>query len=78
MLTGPADSERVVGAAVDDDLLTTLGVRPLLGRGITSGEMGQQPAPFVVIGYEVWQRRFWWRRAGAWAVNRGRWRVPIP
>ncbi|MEP6783069.1 MAG: ABC transporter permease [Acidobacteriota bacterium] len=61
---------RVRSAAVDDSLLTALGVQPIAGRLFNKGEAdlsGPPPAanappvplpPFVILSYELWQRAF--------------------
>ena len=61
---------RVRSAAVDDALLTALGVQPVAGRLFSKGEAdltGPPPAqnappvplpPFVILSYELWQRAF--------------------
>lgn len=58
VLSGDTDAERIIGAGADADLFPTLGVRPLLGRGIEPGEVGDTPARVVVLAYELWRRRF--------------------
>lgn len=61
---------RVRSAAVDDSLLTALGIQPLAGRLFRSGEAdltgpapqpGAPPAtlpPVVILSYELWQRAY--------------------
>ena len=58
VVTGDADAERVIGAGVDRHLLATLGVAPMLGRGIDAGDDGENTAHVVVLSHEFWHRRF--------------------
>jgi putative ABC transport system permease protein len=58
VLSGDIDAERLVGASVDADLLSTLGVTPLVGRGIGNGDVGDNPARVAVLAYRLWTRRF--------------------
>ncbi|HEY4219166.1 MAG TPA: ADOP family duplicated permease [Gemmatimonadaceae bacterium] len=39
-------------------LFDLLGVRPLLGRTFAPSEGGENRAPVIVLGYDLWQRRF--------------------
>ena len=52
----PAEEVDVLLAT--SDLFRTLGVTPMLGRGFAEGEDAQDVASVVVLGYELWQRRF--------------------
>ncbi|HUK91351.1 MAG TPA: ABC transporter permease, partial [Blastocatellia bacterium] len=57
-LAGEGEPENVTGGAVSAGFFEMLGVRPVLGRTITSGE-DRPGAPHVaVIGYPLWQRRW--------------------
>jgi putative ABC transport system permease protein len=49
------DEEQVRGGVVSPGLFTTLGVAPQVGRTI---EKSDGPAPVVVLGHSLWQRRF--------------------
>jgi putative ABC transport system permease protein len=40
------------------NLFDVLGVRPVIGRGFAPNEVGPDRAPVVVLGYDLWQRRF--------------------
>jgi putative ABC transport system permease protein len=51
------DPAHVVVARVAGDLFVTLGVYPAVGRGFTPEEMAAG-APVVVLGHDLWQRRF--------------------
>jgi putative ABC transport system permease protein len=58
-VTGDATPVTVVGTAVADRWLETLGITPTLGRGFSPEEqrLGEQ-ADGVMIGYGLWTRRF--------------------
>ncbi|HSJ09870.1 MAG TPA: ABC transporter permease [Longimicrobiales bacterium] len=56
-VTGDGEPEQVLGASVTANTFTALGVAPLHGRVFTEAEDAAD-ADVVVIGYEVWQRRF--------------------
>jgi predicted permease len=58
VISGEADAERVIGATADGDLLKTLGSMPMIGRGITADDGGENPAHVVVLAYGLWRRRF--------------------
>ena len=51
------DPIHVVVARVAGDLFVTLGVYPVVGRAFTPEEMAAS-APVVVLGHDLWQRRF--------------------
>ena len=53
-----ADPERVPGAAVTHELFPLLGVRPLLGRAFTAAEDRPGSERVVLLGEELWRRRF--------------------
>jgi putative ABC transport system permease protein len=55
---GRAGAERIPAEAVSADLFPTLGVAPLLGRGFTAGEDRLDAPDVVLLGYDLWQRRF--------------------
>ncbi|MGP8247531.1 MAG: ADOP family duplicated permease [Bryobacteraceae bacterium] len=52
------DPEQVQGASVTASLLSTLGVRPLIGRVFRSGEDKPGSVSLAVIGESLWRRRF--------------------
>jgi len=57
-LTGNGEPEELPTVVVTADLLDTLGVAPMLGRGFASGE-DQEGAPrALVLGHGLWTRRF--------------------
>ena len=53
-----AEALRVEGAAITTNLLRTLGVSPMLGRGFTDeeGQLGRNDV--LILGYGLWQRQF--------------------
>lgn len=57
-LTGDGEPERIVGAHGSANLFTVLGVEPLRGRTFTTEEEEQGKDLVVVLGYNLWQRRF--------------------
>jgi putative ABC transport system permease protein len=57
-LTGRGEPERIRGASVMVDYLTTLGVKPLLGRGFTFEEDQPGGPAVALIGYGFWQKHF--------------------
>jgi predicted permease len=56
-LTGPDGVEEIAGASVSPNLLSLLGVRPVLGRGFTNEE-AEQRERLVLISYPFWQARY--------------------
>jgi putative ABC transport system permease protein len=57
-LEGGARTERIPGEAVSPDLFPAFGVRPLLGRGLRDGDNRREAPDVVLLGYDLWQRRF--------------------
>jgi putative ABC transport system permease protein len=57
-LIGRGEPERARGAVVMADYLTTLGVRPVLGRNFTNDEDRPGGPKVALISYGLWQRRF--------------------
>lgn len=57
-LTGDDQPERISGARVSSGFFPVLRVQPLLGRTFISAEEKPASNLSVVIGYELWQRRF--------------------
>jgi predicted permease len=53
-----ADAERVEGSLATHDFFPLLGVRPAVGRFFGAEEDRAPGQRVVVIGYELWQRRF--------------------
>jgi len=57
-LTGDDDPEMLSGARVSHNAFEVMGVEPVAGRGFLPGDDTATSAPVVVLGYELWQRRF--------------------
>ncbi|HEX5725048.1 MAG TPA: ABC transporter permease [Longimicrobiaceae bacterium] len=57
-LTGVEAPERLPGARVTAELFPTLGVAPVLGRGILPAEDRPGAPAVALIGHELWQERF--------------------
>ena len=46
------------GMWVTRDYFQALGLQPVLGRTFLESETGPQPAPVIILGYNLWQRKF--------------------
>src|SRR5262245_2827991 len=57
-LSGGNEPERLIGLEVSSDFFETLGVSPIHGRTILSEEDREGAQPVVVIGHDLWARRF--------------------
>ena len=57
-ITGGGDPEEVPRLAGTYELLSTLGVQPLLGRTFNETDGDRGAAPAVILSYGYWQRRF--------------------
>ncbi len=55
---GDAEPELIVGAAVSADLFPLLKVAPTLGRPFTRAEDQPNAPAVIVLGHDLWQRRF--------------------
>lgn len=53
--TAPEDVRMLLAS---DEFFRTLGVSPLLGRGFEDGEDDPDAASVVVLGYDLWKRRY--------------------
>ena len=51
-------SESMEGMAVTKDYFRVLGLQPVLGRTFLDSETGPTPAPVIILGYDLWQRKF--------------------
>ncbi len=57
VLTGADGVEQIVGASISPNLLPLLGVRPVLGRGLSTEE-AEQRQRLVLISHRFWQAQF--------------------
>jgi putative ABC transport system permease protein len=55
---GSGDPEIVTGGAVSSSMFPVLRTPPLLGRTLVPADDGAEPVPVIVLGYDLWQRRF--------------------
>jgi putative ABC transport system permease protein len=51
-------SESLEGMLVTRDYFRVVGLQPVLGRAFAESDTGTAPPPVVILGYELWQRRF--------------------
>jgi putative ABC transport system permease protein len=51
-------SESLEGLLVSKDFFTVLGVKPLLGRTFQDSETAFPPGNVIILGYDLWQRKF--------------------
>src|SRR5271156_212279 len=54
-LSGAAQPENIGGYVVSPNLLTLLGVHPVLGRDFLPSEENQGTAPVILLSYQLWQ-----------------------
>ena len=57
-LTGGGEPERLRAGFVGANVFDVLGVSPIVGRGFTAEEDRPNGARVVVLGHDLWQRRF--------------------
>lgn len=57
-LVGEGEPEAIQGSVVSADMLTALGVEPLLGRLFLPDEDKPGKSPVVVLSHTLWQQRF--------------------
>jgi putative ABC transport system permease protein len=57
-LSGAGEPERLQGRLVSAEFFSTLGIKPLVGRGFLPEEDRPGATPAVILSYEFWQRRF--------------------
>jgi putative ABC transport system permease protein len=57
-LTGAGEPERLQGRLVSAEFLSTLGVKPFIGRDFLAEEDRQGATPAVILSYGFWSRRF--------------------
>jgi hypothetical protein len=58
VITGGDEPEVLVGSAVSSNLFQTLGVDPVVGRGLLPDDEDPTSGNPIVLGYGLWQRRF--------------------
>jgi putative ABC transport system permease protein len=51
-------SESMEGMFVTRDYFRVAGLKPLLGRTFLDSETSVPPAPVIILGYDLWQRKF--------------------
>jgi putative ABC transport system permease protein len=51
-------SESMEGMWVTSDYFRVLGLQPVLGRTFLESETGEKSAPVIILGYDLWQRKF--------------------
>lgn len=57
-MLGKGEPLRLVGTSVSADLLSTLGVRPLLGRSFTEADDRAGAPGTILLSYRLWQTEF--------------------
>ena len=57
-ISGGDVPERVFTALLLDDLFPVLGMKPVLGRGFTTEELGPNGPPVAIISHRLWRTRF--------------------
>ena len=57
-LTGAGESERLQGRLVSANFLSTLGVKPIVGRDLVAEDDRPGATPVVLLSHALWQRRF--------------------
>ena len=57
-LVGEGEPEAIQGSVVSADMLTTLGVEPLMGRLFLPDEDKPGASPAMVLSHTLWQQRF--------------------
>jgi putative ABC transport system permease protein len=57
-LVADEGSESLEGMFVSKDFFKVLGLKPLLGRTFQDSETSFPPGPVIILGHDLWQRRF--------------------
>jgi putative ABC transport system permease protein len=57
-LTEGAEPERMRAGFINVDVFPVLGVEPMLGRGFTREEDVPNGPRVIILGYDIWQRRY--------------------
>ena len=58
LLIGNDGSESMQGMVVTREYFNVTGLHPILGRSFVEAEAGGRTPPAVLIGYDLWQRKF--------------------
>jgi predicted permease len=58
VITGEAEPEQIIGAAVSANLLPMLGYQPLLGRHFLAEDNKPGGERIIILSHKLWQRRF--------------------
>ncbi len=58
LATADGRPERFSGGALTVDAIDVLGVQPLIGRGLRSGDDRPGADPVVILGYDLWRDRY--------------------
>ncbi len=58
LATADGRPERFSGGALTVDAFDVLGVQPLIGRGLRSGDDRPGADPVVILGYDLWRDRY--------------------
>src|SRR5436190_14719020 len=58
LTTDDGASQRIKTASVSKDMLSVLGLKPVIGRDILPEEDRPKGNPVVLLGYDLWQRLF--------------------
>ena len=57
-LVRPDGSESIEGLWVTREYFRVVGLQPLMGRIFSESETGAKTAPVIILGYDLWQRKF--------------------
>jgi putative ABC transport system permease protein len=57
-MTGAGEPRRLAGATASAELLPTLGISPILGRGFTAEDDREGAPAVVILSYRLWQTEF--------------------
>lgn len=57
-LVSDEGSESLEGMWVTKDYFSTVGLQPMLGRTFQDSDIGPNTPPVIIIGYDLWQRKF--------------------
>src|SRR5687768_313351 len=57
-LVSDEGSESLEGMVVTKDYFRVVGLEPVLGRTFQESEVTSPPAPVIILGHDLWQRKF--------------------